>query len=220
MQKKLIIIGASTSAKIARFYFEKDTTYRVTAFSVQKEYLKNPTYEGLPVVALESLHQTHPPSEYECFVAIGYSKMNSIREHLYLEVKRMSYVLPNYISPQCTFLTSESIGDNNFILEDNTIQPFVSIGSNNVFWSGNHIGHDVKIGDHNFISSHVVISGYTEVENNCFLGVNSSLHDSIKIRNKTLIAAGAVISTDTNEEDVIVPAKSVTLTKKSIQLGF
>ena len=51
------------------------------------------------------------------------------------------------------------IGENCFIFEDNTIQPFVKIGDDVVLWSGNHIGHHAEIGDHCFISSHVVISG-------------------------------------------------------------
>ena len=50
-------------------------------------------------------------------------------------------------------------GDNCFILEDNTVQPFVTIGNNVTLWSGNHIGHDSVIEDDCFISSHVVVSG-------------------------------------------------------------
>ena len=137
---------------------------------------------------------------------------------MYYQMKQMGYTMPNYISPKCSYLTEEIIGDNNFILEDNTIQPFVKIGSNNVFWSGNHIGHDVIIGDHNFITSHVVVSGFTKILNNCFLGVNSTLRDNIVIANKTLVAAGAVIMKDTSEEDVYLPAKSILHNKKSTEL--
>lgn len=220
MSKKLIIVGTSASAKIAHFYFERDTDYEVVAFAVQSQYKKESFFENKMVIDIESMNSTHPSSEYDCFVAIGYSKMNSTRERLYNEIKSKGYTLPNYISPYCTFRTTERVGDNNFILEDNTIQPFVSIGSNNVFWSGNHIGHDAVIGDHNFISSHVVVSGYVTIENNCFLGVNSSLHNNIRIKNRSLIAAGAVISGDTNEEDVITPPRSIIISKKSSELDF
>ena len=52
------------------------------------------------------------------------------------------------------------MGDNCFIFEDNTVQPFVTLGNNLVLWSGNHIGHHSTLRDHCFISSHVVISGF------------------------------------------------------------
>ena len=144
--------------------------------------------------------------------------MNDVRESMYNQMKALGYKLPNYISPYCSFLTEESIGDNNFILEDNTIQPFVKIGSNNVFWSGNHIGHDGEVGDHNFITSHVVISGFTKITNHCFIGVNATIRDAIVIAPKTLIAAGAIIMKDTCEKGVYVPARSLLMDKKSDQL--
>jgi sugar O-acyltransferase (sialic acid O-acetyltransferase NeuD family) len=215
---KMIIIGLSNNAKLAAFYFTKDTNYEVVGFAVDKQYKTAEHFYNLPVFELESLTKLFPPSECDAFVAVGYNEMNTIRENLYSKVKGLGYFLPNYISPKCSFLTEETIGDNNLILEDNTIQPFVKIGSNNVLWSGNHIGHDVVIGDHNFITSHVVVSGFTKIENNCFIGVNATLRDGITIASKTLIAAGAIILKDTNEADVYLPAKTILHDKKSDEI--
>ncbi len=216
--KKLIIIGLSNNAKLAANYFERDSVYSVIGFAVNSDYINEDIFYNLPVYDLETLELKFPPSEVDVFVAVGYKNMNLIRENLYISVKSKGYFLPNYISSKSTFLTEEKIGDNNFILEDNTIQPFVKIGSNNVLWSGNHIGHDVEIGNHNFITSHVVISGFTKIKNNCFLGVNATLRDDIEIANKTLIAAGAIIMKNTKEEEVYLGAKSILLDKKSIDL--
>jgi sugar O-acyltransferase (sialic acid O-acetyltransferase NeuD family) len=216
--KKLIIVGLSNNAKLAAFYFNQDTNYEVVGFSVNAAFINTTTFCQLPIFQLENLHQTHPNHLYDIFVAIGYSEMNVIRQNLYDKVKELGYKLPNYISPHCTFLTKESIGDNNFILEDNTIQPFVKIGSNNVFWSGNHIGHDVEIGNHNFITSHVVVSGFTKIKNNTFIGVNATLRDDITIEDKTLIAAGAIIMKNTEKEQVYLPAQSTLFHKKSTEI--
>lgn len=216
--KKLLIFGMSANSKLARFYFEKDTNYMVVGFIVNKEYIKEDQFCGLPVFAFEEIQTKFPKSDYDIFVAIGYSQMNKVREKIYNELKTMGYELPNYISPLCSFLTEEPIGDNNFILEDNTIQPFVKIGSNNVLWSGNHIGHDGSIGDHNFITSQVVVSGFTKIKNNCFIGVNATIRDSIVIESETLIAAGASIMENTVEQGVYVPPKSVLISKKSSEL--
>ena len=216
--KKLIIIGNTNNAKLAHYYFKIDSEYDVVGFSVDKSYITEESFCGLPVLPLETLTETHPPSDYDVFIGIGYSKMNKIREDKYNHLKVLGYKLPNYISSKCSFLTEEPIGDNNLILEDNTIQPFVTIGSNNVFWSGNHIGHDVVIGNHNFISSHVVISGFTKIGNNVFLGVNSTFRDAIKIADTTLVAAGAIIMKDTQVGEVHLPARSTLFSKKSNEI--
>jgi sugar O-acyltransferase (sialic acid O-acetyltransferase NeuD family) len=206
MNKKIVIIGLSNNAKLAAYYFKKDTGYEVVGFAVDKKFKITESYYNLPVFELEALTTIFPPSSCDAFVAVGYNEMNEIRENLYHRLKVLGYHLPNYISPKCSFLTEEIIGDNNLILEDNTIQPFVKIGSNNVFWSGNHIGHDVIIGDHNFITSHVVISGFTEIKNNCFIGVNAT------------IAAAAIILKSTNQADVFLPAKTILYDKKSNEI--
>jgi len=213
--KKLVIIGNTSNARLAKFFFQNDSEYEVAAFSVDRKYINSEKYEGLPVVAIEDITDYYPASNYHAFVAIGYNKMNKTREYLYHKIKSKGYNLPNYISSRCSFLTQEPIGDNNLILEDNTIQPFVKIGSDNVFWSGNHIGHDTEIEDHCFISSHVVISGFVKVKSYCFFGVNSTIRDAITINRETLIAAGAIITKDTVEKGVYLPAKSSLIDKKS-----
>lgn len=216
--KKLIIIGLSNNAKLAAYYFNKDTDYDVVGFAVDKQFNNGNTYFNLPVFNLDEIGTNQPPSSFDAFVAVGYNQMNDVRKNLYLKVKKMGYHLPNYISPKCAFLTEEPIGDNNFILEDNTIQPFVSIGSNNVLWSGNHIGHDVKIGDHNFITSHVVVSGFTQIKNNTFIGVNVTIRDNVIIEDKSLLAAGAIVMKDTKQEEVWLPAQSTLFKKKSSEI--
>lgn len=218
MKRKIIIIGLSNNAKLAAYYFRNDSIYDPVAFVVDAEYKTSDVFYDLPVYTFSSVLDDFPPTEFLAFVAVGYGKMNQVREMLYNRTKSMGYQLVNYISSKATILTEEIMGDNNLILENNTIQPFVQIGSNNVFWSGNHIGHDVKIGDHNFISSHVVVSGFTVIGNNCFLGVNATLRDSITIAHQTLVAAGAVVLHNTSAEDVCLPPKGSVLPKMSSKL--
>lgn len=216
--KKLIIVGLTNYAKIARYYFEKDTEFSVIGFSVDKKFIEYNSFCNLPVWELEKIYISHPPNEYCLFIAIGYSQMNTIREILYNRIKNYEYIMPNYISPNCTYLTEETIGDNNFILENNTIQPYVKIGSNNVLWSGNHIGHDVVIGNNNFITSHVVIAGFTKIENNTFIGINSTIRDGIIISNKTLVGAGSVILNSTKSDSVYFSNKATLASIKSNEI--
>jgi sugar O-acyltransferase (sialic acid O-acetyltransferase NeuD family) len=216
--KKIIIFGNTSNARLAKFFFDKDSDYQVDAFVVDRQYITSHRFENLPIVATEDVLDIYPPSTHDAFVAVGYKNMNKVREDLYHIMKEKGYTLPNYISSRCSFLTEEPIGDNNLILEDNTIQPFVKIGSNNVFWSGNHIGHDVVIEDHIFITSHVVVSGFVKIKPNCFLGVNATIRDDVTINRETLVAAGAIIMKDTVEKGVYLPARSVLFDKTSDEI--
>lgn len=218
--KRIIIIGTTTNARLAKWYFDNDSDYEVVAFSVNRAFMCDTYMLGLPVVPFEDLEKFYSPLEFFAFVAIGYTKMNKIREKMYNEVKDKGFHLPNYISSKCNFLTEEQIGDNNLILEDNTIQPFVKIGSNNVLWSGNHIGHDTVIHNHVTITSHVVVSGYCVIRDNCFLGVNATLHNEVLLDKETLVAAASIITKQTVEKGVYLPARSSLFNKNSEELEF
>ncbi len=215
---KIIIFGMGEIAQIANYYFDIDTPHEIVAFTLDKEYIETDTYEGKPLVAFDTIKELYPPSEYKMFIALSYSKMNKIREEKYNLAKQLGYELVSYVSSKCSYMSQYKHGDNCFIFEDNTIQPFVKIGNNVTLWSGNHIGHHSLIKDHNFISSHVVISGSCVVESNCFLGVNSTVGHKVTIAKETLLGAGSIISKDTEEKSIYVPARTIKLDKTSDQI--
>lgn len=213
--KDLLLFGKGLYAEIALQYFTDDSEYDVVAFVLDDEYCTEDTYLGLPLVKFSEVKDKYPPSRYHMHIALSYTDLNKLRERVYHQAKKLGYYLPSYISSKCSNMTKEPIGDNCFIFEDNTIQPFVEIGNNVILWSGNHIGHHGVIEDHNFISSQVVISGQCTVKSNCFIGVNSSIAHKVTINKETLVGAGSIINKDTDEKGVYVPAKTVKLPKTS-----
>lgn len=212
---KLVLVGAGDVARLARHYFSTDSDHQVVAFAVDAEFRKSESFVDLPLVSLDQVTRLYPPTAYGMFVALSYRKMNQIRAAKYAQAKSLGYQLVSYISSRCSFLTDHAPGDNCFILEDNTIQPFVKIGSNVTLWSGNHIGHDAVIGDHCFISSHVVVSGHVQIDQNCFIGVNATLRDSIRVAEFTLVGAGALIMKNTAPRSVYLGARAERFPKSS-----
>ena len=103
---------------------------------------------GLPLSDWEDAARAYPPSEFMMFVAIGYTRMNGARREKYAAAKAAGYRLASYVSSHCRYLSSTPPGDNCMIFEDNTIQPFVTIGNNVTLWSGGVIGHDSVVEDH------------------------------------------------------------------------
>ncbi len=201
--KKLVLFGDSAFAEIAYEYFTHDSEYEVVAFTVSKAYLKNDSLFGLPIVAFEEIEKSHPPTTHEMHIALVYIKMNRVRIQFYNEAKEKGYVLANYISSKAFVWHNVTFGDNCFVFEDNTIQPFVKIGNDNVFWSGNHIGHHSVIGNHNFISSHVVVSGFCQIGDANFMGVNSTMGNNLSIGSDCLIGSAVHIVKSVKEGSLI-----------------
>jgi sugar O-acyltransferase (sialic acid O-acetyltransferase NeuD family) len=212
---KIVIFGAGDIARLADFYFSTDSEHEVVAFAVDAEFRAADTFLGRPLLAIDAVPQTYPPADYKMFVAVSYAQMNKLRAAKYAQVKALGYELVSYVSSHCTYLATDPPGDNCFILEDNTVQPFARIGSNVTLWSGNHVGHDATIADHCFISSHVVISGHCKIEQSCFLGVNATLRNGITIGEFSLIGAGALIMKSTRPKSVHLGQRAERFAKSS-----
>ncbi len=222
---KVIIFGNKLTADLAYYYLTHDSDHEVVAFCVHEQYINEaPEPESnlpnLPMVAFEKVEELYPPTEYKFFAPLTERKMNRVRAEIYYSIKEKGYEFISYISSKATVLT-DKIGENCFILEDNTIQPFVSIGDNCVLWSGNHIGHHGTIGNHVFFTSHVVLSGRCKVGDYCFFGVNATIRDLSTIGEGTLIAMGANLTKQKTEPWSIWkgnPAEMAKISSKDIKI--
>ena len=200
--RKVVVFGVSQWAELAHFYLTHDSPHQVVAFTLDRGYLTEPAFKGLPVVAFDDVDRVYPPGDFALFIPISFKRMNHLRAEKYAAAKAKGYELISYVSSKATTFPDFSCGDNCFILEDNTIQPFVTIGNDVVMWSGNHIGHHSTIGDHVMITSHVVISGCCTVEEFCFFGVDATVRDETVIAHDTLIGMGQTILKDTQPFEV------------------
>ena len=197
--RKLVIVGESAYADIAREYFDADTGYEVVAFAVETPFLKRETLHGLPVLPFETLEQRCDPAGHDVFVACTYTQLNRLRERLAAEAKARGFKLASYVSPRAFVWKNVELGEHCFVFEDNTVQPFVRIGENVVLWSGNHIGHHSTIEPHVFVSSHVVISGFCSIGAHSFLGVNATIANNVRIGADNWIGPNVAVMKDTPE---------------------
>ena len=220
MNKPLVIFGAGDIAQLAYYYFTNDSDYQVCAFTIDAAYITDSEFCGLPVIAFDEVAALYPPQSHDLFVALSYSKRNAVRKDKYLAAKALGYKLTSYISSHATVLNEGNIGENCFIFEDNTIQPFVTIGNNVTLWSGNHIGHHSRIGDHSFISSQVVISGHCDIGAYSYLGVNCSLRDGLEIGEGTFIAMGATVTKNTEAWGSYFGSPAKSMKRKSTDINI
>ena len=203
----LVIFGNSEIARCAYEYFTHDSEYTVVAFSVDKEFMdEQDQFLGLPLVPFEDIENLYPVTDYHVFVAVGSQKLNRIRTKKYNKIKGMGYTLASYISSHAFIWHDVEIGDNAFILENNTLQTGVKIGNNVTLWSGNHIGHMSRIDDHCFICSQCVISGMCSIGASSFVGVNATVAEGITIGKDSYICMAAIVAKNTEEDCFLPPA--------------
>ena len=203
--KRVLIFGIGDFAQVAAIYLRGDGRFEVVGFTVHEAFRSADRLLGLDVVPFESITDTHPPSTVALLVAIGYRRLNAVREDISVDCKRLGYELITYVSSRASVFPESHIGEHCFIFEDNVIQPFASIGNNVVMWSGNHVGHHSRIGDHCFVASHAVIAGRVAIGHHSFIGVNATIRDGVTVGAHNVIGAGAIITKNTKDGEVYAP---------------
>lgn len=198
--KKLIIFGNTIMAKVIHFYFSRDSNYTVVGFTVDEEYNNKEKMCKLDIFDFETLEQTHSPSSHELFIAIGPSKMNTLREEKFNQAKAKGYELATYISPNA--ICDSPVGMNCFVGDMVVINPFVKIGDNNFFWENSYVGNDSKIMNHCYISPKSAISTFATVMNNSIIGTSSIINTRIMVAENSLVGAGCYISSNTRKSGV------------------
>lgn len=207
---RVVIFGLQDNSSLAHFYLQHDSEHEVVSFTVNRDYLPaDGRFEGLPVVPFESIEQYFGTDEVALFAPLAHRGMNRVRAAIYGQIKARGYRMISYVSSKASVFPGAVIGENCFILEDNTIQPYTRIGNNTVLWSGNHFGHHGIIRDHVYLTSHVVVSGHCDIGDYCFLGVNATLRNGITLAEGTLVGMGTCITRNTEPWSVYMgnPAK-------------
>ena len=199
---KVVIVGLGETACLAYEYFTHDSDYEIVAFSADDQYCEQQQLFDKPIVKLSLLTEQYPIDQYQVFVAMAGSRLNRDRTLLYMKLKQLGYGFVSYVSSKAFVWHNVEVGENCFILEDNTLQPFARVGDNVVMWSGNHLGHRSIIHNHCFVTSHVVISGFCEVGEYSYIGVNAAIADNCKIAADNFIAMSASVNKSTEENAI------------------
>jgi sugar O-acyltransferase (sialic acid O-acetyltransferase NeuD family) len=217
---KVVIFGLQDYAELAHYYLTHDSDHEVVGFTAHREYLSHAEkFLGLPVCEFETIGMMFPSDQFSLFAPMAPTRVNGLRKSVYEEGLGKGYSFISYVSSKATMFDNE-VGDNCFVLEDNTLQPFTSIGNNVVLWSGNHIGHHGRILDHVTVTSHVVISGHCTIEERVFIGVNATLRDGITVGEGALIGMGGVVTKDVEPWSVYQGNPARKSDKRSDEVGL
>jgi len=201
---KVVIFGAEKFASLAWYMLTHDSPHEVAGFTVDAAWLHTPTLHGLPVVPFEQLEQSFPPNEYALLISLGWKRCNGLRAAKYEEGKARGYSFVTYVSSRAMVWPDLHVGKNVMICEGVNVQPFARIGSNCILRTGCNVSHHATIGDHVFLASQAVVAGSAIVGERCFLGLNSTIRDGVTVAPGCFVAAGALVTTDTEPDGLYV----------------
>jgi sugar O-acyltransferase (sialic acid O-acetyltransferase NeuD family) len=199
-----VLFGNGKFASLAWYCLTYDSDHEVAAFTVDAEYALQDRLHGLPVVDFASVETMFAPEDHLMLVHVGGIRMNGLRIERCVGAVGKGYQLARYVSSRALTWPDLSVGDNTVIYEGAIIQPFAEIGHNVIVRSGAHISHHVRLADHCFIAPGACLGGGAVIGSRSFVGLNATIRDGVEIGAGCLIAAGAVVTADTEPDGLYV----------------
>ncbi|MCF6273006.1 MAG: acyl-ACP--UDP-N-acetylglucosamine O-acyltransferase [Rhodobacteraceae bacterium] len=99
--------------------------------------------------------------------------------------------------------TSLRIGARNMIRESVSINPgtkggggLTSIGDDNLFMLGSHVGHDCIVGNKVIVANHASLAGHVELGNGAVVGGLAGVHQFVRVGEGAIIGALSMVVSD------------------------
>jgi acetyltransferase-like isoleucine patch superfamily enzyme len=201
---KLVLFGTGRGAAVAHRFFSGDTEHEVVGFTVDDAYVSAREFRGLPLVPFEEVERAFPPETHRMHVLLGYQQMNGLRARKFEEAKAKGYTLESYVASDIFRVEPIKVGENCFILDNQSISLDVTIGDNVVMWSSNHIGDLTVVEDHAWIASHVTVAANATIGERAFVGIGATIGNGVRIGAESLIGANVLAASDTAARSVHV----------------
>lgn len=200
--QKIIIYGNGNIAKILSHYISQ--SFEIVGYTVDEAYILDSQFEGKPLIAFENILEHYNIQEVKMLTAIGFVQLNKVRQSAYERAKEKGFSFANYIDKAARIVGNSSIGENNIILDNTSVQPGTSIGNGNIIWSNSTIAHGTTVKDFNWLTSGTTIAGNVEIGDRNFLGINASIGHDRRIADDCFISANTYVNCDLKNKQVML----------------
>ncbi|WP_312484570.1 NeuD/PglB/VioB family sugar acetyltransferase [Stutzerimonas nitrititolerans] len=171
--ERIILVGGGGHCRSVIDVIEQQGKYKIDGIVDLKENIGKKIL-GYPVIACDNQLRELFSSCKNAVITVGHIKTNSLRLKLYESLKEIGYKLPVITSPLAYVSRHAQIGEGTLIMHHALVNANANIGKNCIINSKALIEHDAQVGDHCHISTASVINGGVVVENNTFVGSNST----------------------------------------------
>lgn len=190
--KNILIYGTTEFSKELRFYIENDSSERVLAYVLDKQYIDKKSFDDKPIIAYEDLKGIYSKEDIEIIISLGYSKMNDNRKKIFVKCMDDGWKVGSFIHSSVSNL-AKSIGVGNIIMDNVDLRFNCSIGDGNIILTRTVIAHETVVGNFNYFAGSNHINGKNYIGNNNFLGTNCMMADSGYMGDYNLIGSGVAL---------------------------
>lgn len=190
--KRLAIIGSGELGQQVA-HFAKETGKFIVVGWFDDYQIKGTIIGGYPILGKNKEILNFFNETFDClFIAIGYNHL-LVKKEIFLNFKN---VIPfaTIIHDSAIVDKTAKIGEGVIIYPGAILDKEVEIQDNVLINLGCVISHNTHVGAHSFIAPAVCIAGFVCIEELCFIGINSTIIDNIKVLSNCIIGANTTVT--------------------------
>lgn len=206
--KKIAIVGSNNLSERLIYYFEEVGYGKVIGMFDDFESINTIKYDRPIIGKVEDIPGLFKKGAFDLISnTIGYNN-RKFRKGIHEFLKDLQIPLATFVHPSSFVEKNAIIKEGVVVLTNCTIDINAQVNENVVLSSRCFVSHDVKIGSNTYCAPAVKLAGYSEVGECCFLGINTTVIDRVKIGDNVQTAAGSVIIKDVSSNVMVagVPA--------------
>ncbi len=169
MSRKIAVFGISPFSRMVCSLLA-DGGANVIVRTAHQRFIPQGEQDGLPFVPFEALVDSHPPHEYELFVALEHARQNTARAQIAEAARAMGYRLASYVSPSAQLGEGVVVGEHSLILEGVIAQYGVRFGAGAIVGAKSFFGQGVEVGANVYFGSGVFVDRGARIGSHCVLG--------------------------------------------------
>jgi len=218
---RLMIIGTGPNAVYAYEMIRQYRLYDVIGFAVNRDYMdqEHPTFQGLPVYAIEDLDQVINKKEVKLFVALLWNRLNADRRKLFEMLRNQGYEFANLIAPTAV-IRGNIQGTNVWVCDYVIVQNDAVIEDDVVLMDMALVSSCCHIGPHCFLGAKSTVGGGSRVGEQTFIGINCTIFDDTRVGRKCILGACTAVKRNVPDFTLYKTSSEIqmrTLTEETIE---
>jgi sugar O-acyltransferase (sialic acid O-acetyltransferase NeuD family) len=211
-KEKIILVGGGGHCRSVIDVIETENRYEIIGILDRVELVGQKVL-SYPIIASDNDIETVLKNCQNFFITVGHIKTAAVREKLFNSIKEKGGHFPIIISPKAHVSKHACLSEGTVVMHHAVVNTLAVTGKNCIINTGAVLEHDVQVGDHCHISTGAYINGECKIGSGSFVGSNATTVQTIHIGDWNVIAAGAVLTKNT-EDFSLYAGNPATLKKK------
>lgn len=220
MAKKLLFFGVGIFCETLTSSLFDEQARVPDVYTVDSAYCKDNTFCGKPLIPFEDITRYCPPEDYSFIMAIGYAKLNKVREEKASLLRSRGYSQESFVSRYARVASSAAIAAGAIIFENVVVHPFAKIGTDIIIQPNVYVGHHSIIGNSCYIGPGASLCGGVSVGNYCFIGANAAIREFVSVEDSCIIGAGSVLMRNLESTSLCNVGESRVIRNKALQINL